>query len=74
MKNEMHSEIGINRVVVVIKWNQLYEFHNHHLKVIHSCWLFLLTLITTLRRMLSKHNTLECFKERVCMKRMGVLP
>lgn len=39
-KNELHFEIGTNRVVVVIKWNQLYEcgeFHNHQPKVKHSC-------------------------------------
>lgn len=49
-KNELHFEIGTNRVVVVIKWNQLYEcgeFYNHQAKVKHSCRLFLLTLFTT---------------------------
>lgn len=42
-KNELHLDIGINRVVVVRKCNQLYEFHNHQPKVKHSCRLFLLT-------------------------------
>lgn len=46
-KNELHYDISINGVVVVITWNQLYRFDNHQLKVIHSCRVLLITLHTT---------------------------